>query len=104
MKIAKNTLGHVEHELREDLNTVGVDLMSAINEIILRDIGELLSEALAIEILFLIARGMSIETVWYDDSTEAVVFAIGDTWLILLSAFVEAEIVLFIDKLAEGLV
>ena len=104
MKIAKNTLGHVEHELREDLNTVGVDLMSAINEIILSDVGELLSEAFAIEILFLIARSMSIETVWYDDSTEAVVFAICDTWLILLSAFVEAQIVLFIDKLAKGLV
>ena len=45
MEVTENTLRYVEHEVRENLKTVSIDLMGAINEIILGNIWELLSEA-----------------------------------------------------------
>ncbi len=45
MEVTENTFRYVEHEVRENLKAVSIDLMGAINEIVLTNIWELLSEA-----------------------------------------------------------
>ena len=104
MKLAENLLRHIEHELREDLYTVVIDALGAIHIVLWLHIWELVCEALAIEVLFLIARSVEVVAVRDHHTSEAVIFAGGKTWLIFLSTAEEAELILLINKGAEILI
>lgn len=101
MKFREDLLRCLKHEIGEDLHTILIDLVRALNEVVLRDIGELACEALAIQILFLIAWGMRDIAIGNDNWLEAVVFAVRDVLASFLSAPEEAQVVLLIDKFAK---
>ena len=79
VEIAEDLLRHVEHVLGQDLNAIVIDSLSAIHEVISLDVWELLSKALAILILFLVTRSVSVEAVGNNCIFEAVVLAQGNT-------------------------
>ena len=78
--------------------------MSAVNEVILGYIREFLCKTSAVLVLFLVAGCMSGETVGNYDAAEAVVFAVSNSRGILFGTFKKAEVVLFINQLANTLV
>lgn len=84
MKVAEDLLRDVEHVLGEDLNAVIIDSLSAFHEVVGLDVRELLGQALAIKVLFLVARGVGVEAVGNDGAFEAVVLAHRDAWGVLL--------------------
>ena len=104
MELAKDLLGHGEHVLGQDLHAVIVDFLSAVHEVVRLHVGELFGEALAVLVFLLIARGVRVEAVRNNDRLEAVILAIGNTWLILLRALEETQVVLLINERAETFV
>jgi hypothetical protein len=101
VKLAKDLLRHVEDVLGEDLYAVLIDLLSAVHEVIGLHIGQLVGEALAIETFLLLARGMRVVPEGNNNTSKAVILAVGNPWLVLLGAAEEAKLVLLIDKAAK---
>ena len=104
MELTKDLLGDVEHVLRKDLNAVIIDALCAIHEVVWLYIGEFVCQALAIEILFLVTRGVRVIAEGDDNALEAIVLASCNTWLVLLGATVEAKLILLIDEGAKVLI
>ncbi len=84
MEIAEDLLRHGEHVLGEDLNSIIVDSLSAIHEVISFNIGELLCKTFAILVLLLVTRSVRVEPVWDNGALETVVLAYRDTGNVLL--------------------
>ena len=76
VKLAKDLLRHVEDVLGEDLYAVLIDLLSAVHEVIGLHIGQLVGEALAIEIFLLLARGMRVVAEGHNNTSKAVILAV----------------------------
>ena len=104
MELTKDLLRDVEHVLREDLNAVIIYALSAIHEVVWLDIGEFVCQALAIEILLLLTRGVSVISEGHDDALEAIILASCHTWLVLLGATVEAKLILLVNEGAKVLI
>ena len=104
MQLAQDLLRHVEDVLREDLYAVLIDLLSALHEVIGLHIGQLVGEALTIEIFLLLTRSMRVVAEGHNNTSKAVILAVGNPWLVLLGATEEAKLVLLIDKGAQVLV
>jgi hypothetical protein len=104
VKLAQDLFRHVEDILREDLYAVLIDLLSALHEVIGLHVGQLVGETLAIEIFLLLARSMRVVAEGHNNTSKAVILAVGNSWLVLFGAAEEAKVVLLIDKAAKVLV
>lgn len=104
VKLAQDLLRHVEDVLGEDLYAVLIDLLSAVHEVVGLYIGQLFGEALAIETFLLLARGMRVVPEGHNNTSKAVILAVGNPWLVLLGAAEEAKLVLLINKASKAFV
>jgi hypothetical protein len=104
MNLSKDLFVYTDKLTAEDLYSVSVKLLGAIDVIVSLDVGELISEALPVEVVFLISSSVVLEAVRHQHILHASLFAAHHALGGLLSALVDTEVVLLVDQVSQILV
>lgn len=88
MNLSKDLFVYTDELAAEDLYSVSIELLGAIDVIVSLDVGELISEALPVEVVFFIPGSVVLEAVRHQHVLHALLFAAHHALGGLLSALV----------------
>ncbi len=97
-------LAHIREVVTEDLYSVLIDLLGAINVVLLFDVRELGSKAPPVAVVFIVSGQVILESEGNDGSLDTVIFAVLQRFIRLLIALVKAQVVLSINQSSQGFV
>ena len=97
-------LAHIREVVTEDLYSVLIDLLGAVNVVLLLDVRELGSKAPPVAVVFIVSCQMILESEGDDGSLDAFIFAVLQRFVRLLITLVKAQVVLSINQCSQGFV